>query len=119
MKLSVAVASTQAPPDAFVVWRGFVAEGQRPEEAEALFIDTAGRILDHAAARNVTLIIEPANRYEINFVNSLDEGAALLAKVGRENIGLMGDVFHMNIEDAQVGDEDFERALAELEGVLV
>jgi sugar phosphate isomerase/epimerase len=51
----------------------------------------------------VTLIIEPVNRYEINFVNSLDEGAALLGKVGCQNLGLMPDVFHMNIEDAQIG----------------
>ncbi len=43
------------------------------------------------------------NRYEINFVNNLDEGAELLAKVERKNIGLMPDVFHMNIEDAQIG----------------
>ncbi|MHC4714046.1 MAG: TIM barrel protein [Planctomycetota bacterium] len=84
--------------------RGFVAEGQMFEMAEALFVDTARRILDYAAAKGVTLIIEPVNRYEINFVNSLDEGAALLAKVGRENIGLMPDVFHMNIEDARIGE---------------
>jgi len=84
--------------------RGFVAEGQSREEAEALFVDTAGRILDYAAAKGVTLVIEPVNRYEINLVNSLDEGAALVTRVGRENIGLMPDLFHMNIEDARIGE---------------
>ncbi len=84
--------------------RGFIAENQTKEEAEALFIETARRICDEAAEHDVIVIIEPVNRYEINFVNSLDEGAELLAKVERSNLGLMPDVFHMNIEDAQIGD---------------
>jgi len=84
--------------------RGFVAEGQTRPAAEALFIDTSRRICDFAADYGVTIIIEPVNRYEINFVNNLDEGAELLAKVGRDNLGLMPDVFHMNIEDAGIGE---------------
>jgi sugar phosphate isomerase/epimerase len=84
--------------------RGFVAEGQTRQVAEALFIDTSRRICDFAAADGVTIIIEPVNRYEINFVNNLDEGADLLAKVARDNLGLMPDVFHMNIEDAGIGE---------------
>lgn len=83
--------------------RGFVAEGQSREEAEQLFIDTSRQICDIAGEHGVTIIIEPVNRYEINFVNNLDQGAELLAKVGRDNLGLMPDVFHMNIEDAQIG----------------
>jgi sugar phosphate isomerase/epimerase len=84
--------------------RGFIAEDQTLQEAERLFIDTSRRICDFAADDGVTIIIEPVNRYEINFINNLDEGADLLAKVGRENLGLMPDVFHMNIEDAGIGD---------------
>lgn len=83
--------------------RGFIAEGQSQEEAEQLFIDTSRQICDIAGEHGVTIIIEPVNRYEINFVNNLDQGAELLVKVGRENLGLMPDVFHMNIEDAQIG----------------
>jgi len=83
--------------------RGFIGPNQTRAEAEDLFIETARRICDEAAEHGVTVIIEPVNRYEINFVNSLDEGAELLAKVGRPNLGLMPDVFHMNIEDAQIG----------------
>jgi sugar phosphate isomerase/epimerase len=83
--------------------RGFVAKGQSRSEAEHLFIETSRQICDIAADNNVTIVIEPVNRYEINFVNSLDEGAELLAKVGRSNLGLMPDVFHMNIEDSQIG----------------
>jgi len=84
--------------------RGFIAENQTYDEAERLFIDTAQQICDIAGENGVSIVIEPVNRYEINFVNNLDEGAALLAKVGRENLGLMPDVFHMNIEDARIGE---------------
>ena len=84
--------------------RGFVGEGQSRDEAEVLFLDVARRLCDVAGPLGVTLVIEPVNRYEINFVNSLDEGAALVRQVERPNIGLMPDVFHMNIEDARIGE---------------
>ncbi|MBD3284640.1 TIM barrel protein, partial [Candidatus Uhrbacteria bacterium] len=84
--------------------RGYYQEGQTPEEVEQLFIDQARRICDMGASKGVTLMIEPVNRYEINFVNSVDDAAALLSRVERENVGIMPDTFHMNIEDAHIGD---------------
>jgi len=84
--------------------RGFVAEGQSPAEAAALFCETARPICEHAEKRGVQIIIEPVNRYEINFVQNLDSGAALLRQLGCPNAGLMPDVFHMNIEDDRIGD---------------
>ena len=83
--------------------RGFIAENQTADEAQDLFIDTMRQICDYALPLDVTLVIEPVNRYEINFINSLDQGKALLEKVGRPNLGLMPDVFHMNIEDDSIG----------------
>lgn len=84
--------------------RGFVAEDQSREDAEALFVDTTRRICEVAARLDVTIILEPINRYEINFGNTLDEVAALVGKVGFPNLGLMPDVFHMNIDEAKIGD---------------
>lgn len=84
--------------------RGFIADDQTPEEAEELFIDTLRRIGDLADQQGVTLVVEPVNRYEINFINNLDQGVRLLEKANRNNLGLMPDLFHMNIEDAQMGD---------------
>ena len=73
--------------------------------AEGLFVDMARRLCDYAAGKNVTLVLEPVNRYEIDFVNSVAEGAELMKKVGRANMKLMPDVFHMNIEDRTIGGE--------------
>jgi sugar phosphate isomerase/epimerase len=83
--------------------RGYYSEKQSNDEVERLFVETTERLCDVAEPAGVTIIIEPVNRYEINFVNSLDEGAELLSRIDRSNLGLMPDVFHMNIEDAQIG----------------
>jgi sugar phosphate isomerase/epimerase len=90
--------------------RGFYQEGQDKEETERLFLDMARRICDMAAPKGVTLMIEPVNRYEINFLNSVDQAAAFLSRVGRDNVGIMPDVFHMNIEDAHIGDALYRNA---------
>lgn len=79
--------------------RGFIDENQTKAQAEELFLDTANKICEVANKNDVTIIIEPVNRYEINFVNNLDQGAELIRKLDFKNIGLMPDTFHMNIED--------------------
>ncbi len=71
--------------------------------AEDLFLDGMNRVLDYAEKKGVTIILEPVNRYEIDYINNVDEGARLVKKVGRKNFLLMPDVFHMNIEDADIG----------------
>ena len=83
--------------------RGFVAPNQSREAAEKLFIDTAERICEIAAQHGVTMVLEPVNRYETNFINKLDEGSELVSKLKYGNMGLMPDVFHMNIEEAGLG----------------
>ncbi|MBD3305966.1 TIM barrel protein [candidate division KSB3 bacterium] len=75
------------------------------EDAEQRFIDMARELCEYAAPRGVTLILEPVNRYEIDFINSVAEGADLMQKVGMPNMKLMPDVFHMNIEDVTIGGE--------------
>ena len=71
---------------------------------EELFMNLMNRVLDYAEPRGVTILLEPVNRYEIDYINSVDEGGDLVRKVGRKNFRLMPDVFHMNIEDAHFGD---------------
>lgn len=84
--------------------RGFIEPGQTRDETEKLFVDTMQILCDKAASRQVQLIIEPVNRYEVNFINNLDEGASIMEKVQRENCGLHADIFHMNIEDDRIGE---------------
>jgi sugar phosphate isomerase/epimerase len=62
-------------------------------------LDTLGK---HAASYNVPLLFEPLNRYETNLVNTLEAGAELLRSLATKNVRLLADLFHMNIEEADV-----------------
>ena len=82
--------------------RGTIDLGQTNEDAEQNFIESANLMCDYAENFSVTLILEPVNRYEINYINNVSEGAALIKKIGRPNMKLMPDLFHMNIEDQSI-----------------
>lgn len=80
-------------------------DGRPREQVEELFAAVTRELCDYALTKNVTLILEPVNRYETDFINSVEEGVALMQLVDRPNLLLMPDVFHMNIEDRAIGPE--------------
>lgn len=90
--------------------RGFVAPEQTNERAQALFLQSIEQLLPIAQKHHVSIVIEPVNRYEINFINRVEECAALLNPIQSDLLGIMPDVFHMNIEDAQIGGALIEHA---------
>jgi sugar phosphate isomerase/epimerase len=57
---------------------------------------------EHAADLGTTLLYEPLNRYETNLVNTLANGVTLLGGIGARNVKLLADLFHMNIEEADL-----------------
>ncbi|HCZ07191.1 MAG TPA: sugar phosphate isomerase/epimerase [Thermotogae bacterium] len=73
--------------------------GRSKEEVEELFVSTCREIADYAAQKDVRVVIEPLNRYEIDFINTVDEALQLINAVDRANVGLLADTFHMNIEE--------------------
>ena len=84
--------------------RGLI--GDRAQaDVEELFVNVARDLCDYAQPKGVTLILEPVNRYETDFINSVAEGVSLMKKIDRPNMLLMPDVFHMNIEDKTIGGE--------------
>lgn len=56
----------------------------------------------HAQQYGIPLIYEPLNRYETNLVNTEADGAQLLKSLQSENIRLLADLFHMNIEETDI-----------------
>lgn len=85
---------------------GFL-RGKRPAEMttaeyDKLLADSLAQIAPFAAEREVRLCLEPVNRYEINTMNSVAETVQFLKKYPLENVLLLPDAFHMNIEDAGV-----------------
>lgn len=59
---------------------------------------------DHAKRFGVRLAIEPINRYETDLVNTATDGLDLIESIGAENLGLLLDTFHMNIEEPSMFD---------------
>lgn len=74
-------------------------------ESRIRFIDMVQELCSYASTKGVTMILEPVNRYELNFINSVQEGVELIKKINLPNMKLMPDVFHMNIEDVLIGEE--------------
>ena len=76
----------------------FVPEGMRWQDAFTELVKVTGLMGNIAAEHGISIAIEPLNRSETNLINSLAEGAALQAAVGRDNVGLLADGFHMRRE---------------------
>jgi sugar phosphate isomerase/epimerase len=72
--------------------------------ARQRYIDCVCRCADIAEPLGVELLVEPVNRYEVNFINNCAEGVDLIRETGRRGSRLMPDSFHMNIEDASFRD---------------
>lgn len=54
--------------------------------------------------KSVKLVIEPINRYETNIINTIESGLEFIEKAEMDNIGLLLDTFHMNIEEPSIVD---------------
>jgi sugar phosphate isomerase/epimerase len=72
-----------------------------PTERAAL-IDTLAELGQHAESQGVVLLLEPLNRYEDHHLNRLDQGAEVIAAAGSDSVKLLADVFHLNIEEADL-----------------
>jgi len=84
--------------------RGIIKENVNKTEAEEWTIDCLRKCTEFAKEYNVRLTLEPVNRYESNFINTLNEGIEFIKRVGASNLGLLADTFHMNIEEISIYD---------------
>jgi sugar phosphate isomerase/epimerase len=57
---------------------------------------------EYAVAKGVDLFLEPLNRYETALINTIAEGIGLIGKLECDNLKLLIDTFHMNIEEASL-----------------
>jgi D-psicose/D-tagatose/L-ribulose 3-epimerase len=64
--------------------------------------DSLAQVAEFAGDVNVRLAVEPLNRFETDLVNTVEQGLRLCADVGADNVGLLLDTFHMNIEEKSI-----------------
>lgn len=79
-------------------WGGDVSR----EQALELLAGALEELAEHAATCGVPLMYEPLNRYETNLLKTMSEGSEFLRSLKTKNVRLLADLFHMNIEEANV-----------------
>jgi len=67
----------------------------------------------HATRKGVTMALEPVNRLEVGFHNTIAEAAQLVRRLNLAGLRLMVDTYHMSIEE-----EDMVAPLAEVSDLL-
>ncbi|AAD35501.1 hypothetical protein THMA_0422 [Thermotoga maritima MSB8] len=82
-------------------------EGRSYEETEELFIESMKRLLE--LTEHAKFVIEPLNRYETDFINTIDDALRILRKINSNRVGILADTFHMNIEEVNIP-ESLKRA---------
>jgi D-psicose/D-tagatose/L-ribulose 3-epimerase len=84
------------------------------DEERARSVEYLRAAAEYAAGRDVTLVVEYLNRFEMYLVNCAADAAALVRAVNHPNCRLMYDTFHAHIEE-----KDPRAALHECADVLV
>lgn len=73
-----------------------------PADDREVLVAALGELGEHAQREGVSILLEPLNRHEDHMVNRLDEAVALCDAVGLSSVGVVGDFFHINIEEDDV-----------------
>jgi len=82
--------------------RGSAGSGE--QEAVWRALECIKKCCQTATNLGVVLLLEPLNRYEIDFINTLEEARSVVKEIGPESLGLLADTFHMNIEERSIED---------------
>ena len=82
--------------------QGRSAAGTSREQALDLLAETLGPLGERAAGHGQPLLYEPLNRYETDIFNRQADAAAFLEGRGLGHVRLLCDLFHMNIEEADI-----------------
>jgi sugar phosphate isomerase/epimerase len=93
------LAMTEKPIVILGLIRGKLQAEVSAEEVRAWLIDALKRVARVAREKNMRLAIEPINRYETDLVNNVADALVLIEAVSADNVGILFDTFHANIEE--------------------
>jgi D-psicose/D-tagatose/L-ribulose 3-epimerase len=78
---------------------GYKPGRRRTEDEWKWEVEALSTLGEYAKKAEVTLAIEPLNRFETYFLNTAADGARLCETVNLSNVGLLYDTFHAHIEE--------------------
>jgi len=82
-------------------WDGGPGSSER-ERALDWLADALQQLSERASIRGTAVLYEPLNRYETNLFTRVTDASVFLDSRGIQNVKLLADLFHMNIEEADI-----------------
>ena len=82
---------------------GYLPGRRRTEDEWKRALEALAALGEYALKADVTLAVEPLNRFETYFLNTAADGARLCREVNHPNVGLLYDTFHAHIEEKDQG----------------
>lgn len=82
--------------------RGKIPNKNEYDKYQGYAVDCLKRVLEQAERYQVEITLEAINRYETNYINTVEQGLELIEKVGSRYLKLHLDTFHMNIEEVDI-----------------
>lgn len=79
-------------------------EGYTIEELIENAVANLREVADYAQENGIKIAIEAINRYETYFMNTLSKAMDLVKRINHPAVGIMADLFHMNIEESSLID---------------
>lgn len=82
-----------------VVGKADAVEPAEQKREWALVVKNLKELCAYAKSKGRTICLEPLNRFETDFLNTVDQGLKMIKAVGSPALKLHLDTFHMNIEE--------------------
>lgn len=76
-----------------------IPDGWLKERAEEQFVQLLERVADEFTGTGVVLAIEPLNRQECNFINSVAEASRFAQWINKDTIRILADFYHMEVDN--------------------
>ncbi len=72
------------------------------QEEWDFFVEAVRYIAQRAQQQGLSIAMEVLNRYEAHLLNTAQEAVRFVQEVGMDNVGILLDAYHMNIEEADL-----------------
>lgn len=102
MAAHVQLASEFGAPAITGLIRGRITRDRAATDARV--VEALTRLLPVAERSDVRLLIEPINRYETDYLNTIGETLDLIDRMRSARLQVLADTFHMNIEERSIED---------------
>ena len=83
---------------------GYLPGCRRTDDEWKWAVETYRELGPTLAAHDVTIAIEPLNRFETYFLNTAADAVKLCDEIDHPNVGILFDTFHANIEEKDVAE---------------